>query len=304
MVGERSGLTYDSTTGESRDRRDLRLLGRQQELLEAVVATGTPIVLLVVSGRPLALEWAFEHCSARPPRLGAGRGRAGGDRRRPRGRRGPRRPAADHDAAPRRPGAADLPPPSDGRPVELEGRLRRRRGGAAVAVRARALVHDVLDRGAAGRSRHARHRRRRGRRSASTSPTPARARATRSSSSTSATRRRRSRARSSSCAGSGGSASSPASAARSRSGCRPSSSPTPAPTTGASSSRASSGSSSGRSSADLPLSAELTLDRPDGRARRAHAVPHRGDGRGPHLNPAGVGGPPPRRRPSGRPVAV
>ena len=44
--------------------------------------------------------------------------------------------------------------------------------------------------------------------------------------------------------------------------------------------------------------------RADGRARRAHAVPHRGDGRDPHLIPAGVGGPPPRRRPSGRPVAV
>jgi beta-glucosidase len=64
VVGERSGLTDDATTGESRDRRDLRLLGRQQELLEAVVATGTPTVLLVVSGRPLALEWASAHCSA------------------------------------------------------------------------------------------------------------------------------------------------------------------------------------------------------------------------------------------------
>ncbi len=64
VLGERSGLTYDATTGESRDRRDLRLLGRQQELLEAVVATGTPTILLVVSGRPLALEWAAEHCAA------------------------------------------------------------------------------------------------------------------------------------------------------------------------------------------------------------------------------------------------
>ena len=64
VLGERSGLTNDATTGESRDRRDLRLLGRQQELLEAVVATGTPTVLLVVSGRPLALEWAAEHCAA------------------------------------------------------------------------------------------------------------------------------------------------------------------------------------------------------------------------------------------------
>ena len=64
VVGERSGLTVDATTGESRDRRDLGLLGRQQELLEAVVATGTPTVLVVVSGRPLALEWAAEHCAA------------------------------------------------------------------------------------------------------------------------------------------------------------------------------------------------------------------------------------------------
>ncbi|HEY4190912.1 MAG TPA: glycoside hydrolase family 3 N-terminal domain-containing protein [Candidatus Limnocylindrales bacterium] len=63
-VGERSGLTFDATTGESRDRRDLTLLGRQQELLEAVVATGTPTILLVVSGRPLALEWASTHCAA------------------------------------------------------------------------------------------------------------------------------------------------------------------------------------------------------------------------------------------------
>ncbi|HET7473660.1 MAG TPA: glycoside hydrolase family 3 N-terminal domain-containing protein [Candidatus Limnocylindrales bacterium] len=64
VAGERSGLTEDATTGEARDRRDLGLLGRQQELLEAVVATGTPTVLIVVSGRPLALPWAAEHCAA------------------------------------------------------------------------------------------------------------------------------------------------------------------------------------------------------------------------------------------------
>ena len=64
VVGERSGLTDGSTTGEFRDRLDLGLMGRQQELLEAVVATGTPVVLVVVSGRPLALEWAARHCAA------------------------------------------------------------------------------------------------------------------------------------------------------------------------------------------------------------------------------------------------
>jgi beta-glucosidase len=64
VLGERSGLTDDATTGEFRDRLSLGLFGRQQELLEAVVATGTPVVLLVVSGRPLALEWAAGHCAA------------------------------------------------------------------------------------------------------------------------------------------------------------------------------------------------------------------------------------------------
>jgi len=64
VLGERSGLTSDATTGEFRDRRSLGFIGRQQALLEAVVATGTPVVLVVVSGRPLAIEWAAEHCAA------------------------------------------------------------------------------------------------------------------------------------------------------------------------------------------------------------------------------------------------
>ncbi len=64
VLGERSGLTDDATTGEFRDRSTLGFLGRQQELLERVVATGTPCVLVVVSGRPLELAWAAEHCAA------------------------------------------------------------------------------------------------------------------------------------------------------------------------------------------------------------------------------------------------
>ena len=64
VLGERSGLTDNSTTGEFRDRLDLGFMGRQQELLEAVVATGTPVVLVVVSGRPLSIEWAARHCAA------------------------------------------------------------------------------------------------------------------------------------------------------------------------------------------------------------------------------------------------
>ena len=64
VLGERSGLTDDATTGEFRDRHDLGFMGRQQELLERVVATGTPVVLVVVSGRPLAIEWAAQNCAA------------------------------------------------------------------------------------------------------------------------------------------------------------------------------------------------------------------------------------------------
>jgi beta-glucosidase len=64
VLGERSGLTDDSTTGEFRDRSSLGFHGRQEELLEAVVATGTPVVLVVVSGRPLAIDWAAGHCGA------------------------------------------------------------------------------------------------------------------------------------------------------------------------------------------------------------------------------------------------
>ena len=64
ISAERSGLTDDSTNGEFRDRQELGLSGRQQQLLEAVVATGTPVVLVVISGRPLVLEWAARHCAA------------------------------------------------------------------------------------------------------------------------------------------------------------------------------------------------------------------------------------------------
>jgi beta-glucosidase len=56
VVGERSGLTDDCTCGEARDRLDIGLPGRQSELVAAVAATGTPVVLVLVAGRPLAIE--------------------------------------------------------------------------------------------------------------------------------------------------------------------------------------------------------------------------------------------------------
>ena len=47
--------------GEAASRSSLELPGRQLELLQAVVATGTPVVALVMNGRPLDLRWAAEH---------------------------------------------------------------------------------------------------------------------------------------------------------------------------------------------------------------------------------------------------
>ena len=48
-------------SGEAASRSNLGLPGRQQELLEAIVNTGKPVVLILFSGRPLTVPWAFEH---------------------------------------------------------------------------------------------------------------------------------------------------------------------------------------------------------------------------------------------------
>jgi beta-glucosidase len=58
-LGEDTGMS-----GEAASRSKLGLPGRQQELLENVVATGKPVVLILFSGRPLTLPWAFEHVPA------------------------------------------------------------------------------------------------------------------------------------------------------------------------------------------------------------------------------------------------
>lgn len=58
------GEDASTMTGEAASRTNLGLPGRQQELLERVAATGKPIVLILFSGRPLTLPWAFEHVSS------------------------------------------------------------------------------------------------------------------------------------------------------------------------------------------------------------------------------------------------
>jgi beta-glucosidase len=59
VVGE-----WQNMIGEAASRSSLELPGRQLELVQAVSATGTPVVLLVLNGRPLDLRWATEHVPA------------------------------------------------------------------------------------------------------------------------------------------------------------------------------------------------------------------------------------------------
>ncbi|MET8992968.1 glycoside hydrolase family 3 C-terminal domain-containing protein, partial [Nonomuraea wenchangensis] len=54
-VGDLAGLFGHGTSGEGCDADDLRLPGVQEDLVTELAATGTPVVVVVVSGRPYAL---------------------------------------------------------------------------------------------------------------------------------------------------------------------------------------------------------------------------------------------------------
>lgn len=51
----------EPTTGENRDGATLEFPGAQRDLIKAVYATGTPIVLVIVNGKPFTLAWEAEH---------------------------------------------------------------------------------------------------------------------------------------------------------------------------------------------------------------------------------------------------
>ena len=58
-LGERQGIS-----GEGFDRASLDLPDNQPQLLDAIVATGKPVVLVIENGRPLTIPWAKEHVPA------------------------------------------------------------------------------------------------------------------------------------------------------------------------------------------------------------------------------------------------
>ncbi len=64
VVGDKAGLTEDSTSGESRDVASLDLPGVQEDLVLAVAATGTPVVAVIVAGRPIGSPRIHEAAAA------------------------------------------------------------------------------------------------------------------------------------------------------------------------------------------------------------------------------------------------
>ena len=54
----------DMESGEGYDRASLDLMGKQLDLLKAVKATGTPIIVIYIEGRPLNMNWADENADA------------------------------------------------------------------------------------------------------------------------------------------------------------------------------------------------------------------------------------------------
>jgi beta-glucosidase len=69
-LAARSDLTImvlgeaQNMSGEFASRSTLDLPGKEEQLLEAVVATGKPIVMVLMNGRPLDIRWASEHVPA------------------------------------------------------------------------------------------------------------------------------------------------------------------------------------------------------------------------------------------------
>jgi len=59
VLGEKGDMS-----GEAASRASIDLPGVQEQLLEAVAATGTPVVLVLMNGRPLTFAWAADHVPA------------------------------------------------------------------------------------------------------------------------------------------------------------------------------------------------------------------------------------------------
>ena len=130
VMGDKSGLTDDCTSGESRDRASLDLPGRPGGARARRRRDRDARSCSCSSPAGPGSAWLHEHCAAVLLAWLPGRGRAPGDRRRAHRRREPRRQAPDLVPARGRAGARLLRPQGLGRAVALERRLRRLAGAA------------------------------------------------------------------------------------------------------------------------------------------------------------------------------
>lgn len=156
-LGDRAGLFGRGTSGEGCDAESLRLPGAQQDLLDALLATGRPVVATILSGRPYALgAAATPHRGSTAPRPSSRRSsrarRGPRGRGRPVGARGAVGPAARERARDRGRPAHVLP----GRDARAGDRRVEHRPDRGLRVRPRAHVHElrlVGPRGGHGRGR-------------------------------------------------------------------------------------------------------------------------------------------------------
>lgn len=63
-VSSSDAAISDMESGEGYDRCSLDLMGKQSELLQAIVQTGKPVILVTIQGRPLNINWATENVPA------------------------------------------------------------------------------------------------------------------------------------------------------------------------------------------------------------------------------------------------
>ncbi len=120
------------------DVADLTLMSQQEELVDAMVQTGKPVVVILINGRPLAIPRVAERVPAIVETWYAGQeaGTAVGGS--PVRRRQPRRQAPGHIPAPHGTAAGLLQSPADVVPIASRSHAR-----AALALRPRPELHDV-----------------------------------------------------------------------------------------------------------------------------------------------------------------
>lgn len=140
VVGDLAGMFGHGSSGEGCDAEDLRLPGMQADLLEELLGTGTPVVVVVVSGRPYALGGVHSQAAGLVQCFHAGRGGRARNRRCPLRPRSAQRQAARADPQAFGGTTGHLPAATTRSP---ERRHQHHRSDAPVPLWPRRLLHDL-----------------------------------------------------------------------------------------------------------------------------------------------------------------